>query len=203
MIDKKEPSFVFVMEQHSWKQSVCNKIRVHCFPHWSSVSTTIPHLEVKDCLFSLSVRIINLFPCYLRLLHLRIFEYPRIVSYPIWGCWQSGVSAVWGETRSCRLSSRDAIGNRWWSCLSAADLDSTHLHHLTLLCVSSHSLHLCFIPLWLPQPTLNSFIRYLTWATGSALVRCVLSLHPSTLCALRLCCSASPVDPVDPRFKVN
>lgn len=76
MIDKKEPSFVFVMEQHSRKQSVCNKIRVHCFPHWSSVSTTIPHLEVKDCLFSLSIRIINLSPCYLCLLHLRIFEYP-------------------------------------------------------------------------------------------------------------------------------
>lgn len=33
MIDKKEPSFIFVIEQHSRKQSVCNNIRAHCFPH--------------------------------------------------------------------------------------------------------------------------------------------------------------------------
>lgn len=44
------------MEQHSRKQSVCNSITAHCFPHWSSVSTTILHLEVQDRLFLLSIK---------------------------------------------------------------------------------------------------------------------------------------------------
>lgn len=44
------------MEQHSRKQSVCNSIRVHCFLNWSSVFTTILHLQVKDHLFSLSTK---------------------------------------------------------------------------------------------------------------------------------------------------
>lgn len=187
MIDKKEPSFVFVMEQHSRKQSVCNKIRVHCFPHWSSVSTTIPHLEVKDCLFSLSIRIINLFPCYLCLLHLRIFEYP-ILSEDA-GSQECLLSE--GETRSCRLSCRVAMGNRRWSCLSAADPDSTHLS-------------ITYPVVFHPTPSICVFFLCdcpnLPWIVSSDILRgprvlllCVVSCP--FIPALRvLCVSAAPND---------
>lgn len=197
MIDKKEPSFVSVMEQHSRKQSVCNNIRVHCFPHWSSVSTTILHL-VKDRLLSLSIE------------GLLIFSTISLAC-----CILESLSTLSEDTdcqdcllskETCRLQVvRHGGCGKQMIMMFVCQWPGQHssLHHFTLL---------WFIPL--PPIVFHSSViaptcpdlfnlRYVTRAMSSALVCCVLSLLPGTLCALRLSYSVSPVDPFDPCFKVK
>lgn len=75
--------------------------------------------------------------------------------------------------------------------------------------IAPHSIFtlLCFIPL--PPSVCQSSVIALTWPDsfhqyqGIFALCCILSLHIAALCVLRLWCSASPMDAVDPSFKVK